>query len=160
MSKKIVLRALAFALVVATAVPSVANAAWPVASRSSYVSQRYSSYHRGLDIAGTYGVRVMPITGGTVIFAGWKRNCGGYQVWVRHSNNTYSAYYHLSRETTYAGKYVNNGSQIGNLGRTGCVTGAHTHVEVWKGYPWRTGSYRVNPWNYVMSGYWLPYRYR
>jgi hypothetical protein len=31
---------------------------------------------------------------------------------------------------------------------------------VWRGYPWSSGSYRVNPWTYIDSGTYLPYRYR
>ncbi len=154
-------RALSLALAVAITVPAVTSAHWPVQSRYSYVSQRFQDGHRGLDIAATYGTGVAPIISGTVVFAGYRNNCGGYQVWVRHSSGRYSAYYHLSREITYSGEYVTGSSErIGYVGTSGCVTGAHVHVEVWIGYPWRTGSYRVNPWNYVDHGYWLPYRYR
>ena len=155
-------RALALALAVALLLPVTALASWPVQSRYSYISQGYSSRHPALDIAGTRGTGVVPIGGGTVVFAGWKNNCGGYQVWIRHRDGvTYSAYYHLASETTYAGDYVlGEQERIGYLGSSGCVTGAHVHLEVWKGTPWRSGSYRVNPWWYVDDGYWLPYRYR
>ena len=154
-------RALTLALAVAIVLPATVSAAWPVQSRSSYMSQGYHGGHRGIDIAATYGTGVVPISSGTVVFAGWRNNCGGYQVWIRHSSGRYSAYYHLSREITYSGEYVSGGSErIGYIGKSGCVTGSHVHLEVWSGYPWRSGSYRVNPWNYVDSGYWLPYRYR
>jgi len=138
-----------------------ATAAWPVASRSSYVSQWYHSYHRAIDIAATAGTRVVPMRSGTVVFAGWKSNCGGYQVWVSHGNGLYSGYYHLSREVAYRGEYVTGQTKtIGYVGRSGCATGPHTHVEVWRGYPWRSGSYRINPWAYIDSGTYEPYRYR
>ncbi|HVL54686.1 MAG TPA: M23 family metallopeptidase [Vitreimonas sp.] len=157
-----ILRALALALTVAIALPAITSAAWPVTSHSSYVSQKFHDGHRGLDIAATKWTGVVPIGNGKVVFAGWKNNCGGYQVWVRHRDGvTHSAYYHLAQETTYAGHYVTGEkTRIGYVGTTGCVTGAHVHVEVWKGTPWRSGSYRVNPWNYVKKGYWLPYQYR
>lgn len=158
--KRMFLRALTLALAVAVIVPTVTSAAWPVASRTSYVSQRFHDGHRGLDIAATRGTTVVPIASGKVVFAGWKRNCGGYQVWIRHSSGRYTAYYHLARETTYAGDWVGGSTRIGTVGSTGCASGPHVHVEVWTGMPWRSGSYRVNPWRYVMSGYWLPYRYR
>lgn len=155
-------RALALALAVAMLIPSVTSAAYPVASRSSYVSQKFHDGHKGMDLAAPRWTRVVPIGNGKVVFAGYRKNCGGYQVWVRHSDGrTYSAYYHLSKEVTYSGEYVTGEKEvIGYVGTTGCVSGPHLHVEVWKGFPWRMGSYRVNPHNYIMKGYWLPYRYR
>jgi murein DD-endopeptidase MepM/ murein hydrolase activator NlpD len=155
-----ILRALALALAVAVVIPSVTLAQWPVASRTSYMSQRFHDGHRGIDIAATKGTKVVPISSGQVAFAGWKNNCGGYQVWIRHSSGRYTAYYHLAQETTYAGDYVGTSDRIGTVGTSGCVTGPHVHVEVWTSIPWRSGSYRINPWNYIDSGYWLPYRYR
>lgn len=154
-------RALVVALVAVILVPTVATAAWPVASRSSRVSQYYSTRHRAVDIAAPSGTRVVPVRSGRTVFAGWKNNCGGYQVWVNNGNGLYTAYYHLRREVSYRGEVVTGGSEtIGYVGATGCATGPHLHVEVWRGYPWRSGSYRVNPWRYIDSGYYLPYRYR
>lgn len=150
--------ALGVLLLLAAALP--AGASWPVATRSSYVSQYYHSYHRADDIAASGGTRIVPIRSGKVVFAGWKSNCGGYQVWVSHGNGLYTAYYHMSKEVSYTGKSVTAGSTtLGYVGKTGCATGNHVHVEVWKGYPWRSGSYRVNPWNYIDSGTYLPTRY-
>ncbi|HEX5826734.1 MAG TPA: M23 family metallopeptidase [Candidatus Limnocylindrales bacterium] len=153
--------AIAAAGLLALAVVLPAVASWPVASRSSYLSRGYSSSHRADDIAAPRGTRIVPIRSGRVVFAGWKSNCGGYQVWVGHGNGLYSAYYHMSRETSWSGRYVSRQeSTLGYVGTSGCVTGSHLHVEVWKGYPWRSGSYRVNPWNYIDSGTYLPYKYR
>ena len=138
-----------------------ATAAWPVASRSSYVSQWYRTGHPAMDLADDKWTRVVPVKSGKVVFAGWKSNCGGYQVWVSHGDGLYTAYYHLAREVTYRGAWVTGGSEtIGYVGTTGCATGPHLHIEVWRGYPWSSGSGRVNPWNYVDAGYFLPYRYR
>jgi murein DD-endopeptidase MepM/ murein hydrolase activator NlpD len=137
------------------------SAGWPVATRSSYISQWAHRTHMAIDIAAPAGTRLVPIRSGRVVFAGWKSNCGGYQVWVSHGHGLYSAYYHMSRETSYRGEWVSQGTEtIGYVGRTGCATGPHVHVEVWHGYPWRAGSYRVNPWRYLDAGYYLPYRYR
>ncbi len=156
------IRALILALAVLVALPAIAAAAWPVTTRSSYVSQWYSSGHRGIDIAAPRWSGVVPIGNGKVVFAGWKNNCGGYQVWVRHRDGiTYSAYYHLARETTSYGAAVTGATtRIGQVGMSGCASGNHLHLEVWKGLPWRWGSNRVNPWGYINEGYWLPYRYR
>jgi len=149
------------AALLALAIVLPTSASWPLATRNSYRSQAYHSYHRADDLAAATGTRIVPIRSGKVIFAGWKSNCGGYQVWVSHGNGLYSAYYHMSREISWAGRSVTRQtSTLGYVGSTGCATGPHVHVEVWHGYPWRSGSYRVNPWAYVDSGTYLPYRYR
>lgn len=149
------------AILLALAVVIPAVAAWPVASRSSYVSRGWSSGHKAYDIAADSGTRIVPIRSGKVVFAGWKSNCGGYQVWVSHGNGLYSAYYHMKRETSWRGRAVKaQESTLGYVGKSGCASGPHLHVEVWKGYPWRSGSYRVSPWNYIDSGTYLPSRYR
>ena len=150
---------LAALLLLAAALP--AGASWPVASRASYVSQGYHSRHRADDIAASRGTRIIPARSGTVVFAGWRSNCGGYQVWVSHGGGLYTAYYHMSRETSWKGRSVTRGlSTLGYVGASGCASGPHLHVEVWRGFPWRSGSYRVNPWPYIDSGTYLPYRYR
>jgi len=159
--KKRMTRAIAAALVAAILLPALTTAAWPVASRSSYVSQYYHSRHKAIDIAATRGTRVVPIRSGRTVFAGWRNNCGGYQVWVSHGDNLYSAYYHLSREISWRGEQVTGNTEtIGYVGTSGCASGPHVHVEVWRGYPWRSGSYRANPWNLIDEGTYLPYRYR
>lgn len=154
-------RAFIVALAVAFIVPAVAIASWPVASSTSYVSQYYHSRHKAIDIASKKWTKVKPIRSGKVVFAGWKNNCGGYQVWVSHGSGLYTAYYHLAREVVYKGKAVTRQSTtLGYVGTTGCASGPHLHLEVWRGFPWRSGSYRVNPWSYVDSGTYLPKRYR
>ena len=157
---RLVLAAVAGALLVGIAgLPS--SAAWPVASRDSYLSRGYSSGHRADDLAATRGTRVVPVGTGRVVFAGWKSNCGGYQVWVAHGDGRYTAYYHLGKEVVYSGKPVSRQeTTLGYVGSSGCATGPHLHVELWKGFPWRSGSYRVNPWGAIDSGSYLPSRYR
>jgi len=148
------------ALLLGVAVVAPAAAAWPVANRSSYVSQYYHRTHRADDIASARGTRIVPVYSGRVVFAGWRSNCGGYQVWVYHGNGLYTGYYHMSRETSWKGRWVSKSSStLGYVGATGCATGPHLHVEVWHGYPWRSGSYRVNPWSYIDSGTYFPPRY-
>jgi murein DD-endopeptidase MepM/ murein hydrolase activator NlpD len=161
----IVRRRTAFAIVaaailaLAVVVPTIAS--WPVASRSSYVSRGFTSYHKAYDLAAPRGTRIVPTMSGTVVFAGWRSNCGGYQVWVSHGNGLYTAYYHMSREISWKGRGVTRQqSTLGYVGATGCATGPHLHIEVWHGYPWHSGSYRVSPWRYIDNGTYEPYRYR
>ena len=98
---------------------------------------------------------------GKVVFAGWKNNCGGYPVWVSHGNGLYSGYYHLRSIAVSKGQWVTKSTTtLGRVGESGCATGPHLHVEVWRGFPWASGSYRVRPWSYIDDGTYLPYRYR
>lgn len=155
------IRAIVAALVVALILPAVVGASWPVATRDSWISQAFKQTHKADDIAASAGTPVVPMKSGKVIFAGWKRNCGGYQVWVSHGSGLYSAYYHLRTESVSRGQSVTRQqTRLGRVGATGCATGAHLHFEVWRGVPWGSGSYRVNPWRYIDSGYYLPKRYR
>jgi murein DD-endopeptidase MepM/ murein hydrolase activator NlpD len=141
------IRALLVALLVAIILPAAVLAHWPVVDRSAYVSQGYHYYHQANDLAAPLGTYVVPIRSGTVVFAGWKNNCGGYQVWLSHGNNFYTGYYHMSAVLVGAGQYVSRGQQIGRLGMSGCATGPHLHFETWIGPIW-DGGYRVNPLNY------------
>ena len=97
-------RALIAALVVAIVLPVSVLAYWPVGTRSSYISTGYSRSHPGIDSAATSGTKVVPIRSGRTVFAGYKGNCGGYQVWISHGNGLYSAYYHLRSETAGAAR--------------------------------------------------------
>ena len=155
------IRALVVAAAATLILPAAVFAYWPVASTGSYVSQGYSSWHKAYDLASYSGTPVVPLRSGTVAFAGWKANCGGYQLYVNHGNGLYSAYFHLRAEYAWRGEWVTAQSTLlGRVGQTGCATGPHLHVEVWHGYPWSSGAYRVNPWSYLDSGSYLPYRYR
>ena len=155
------IRAIAAALIVALVLPVAVQASWPVATRSSYISQGWHTYHRADDVSAAKGTPIVPIRSGKVVYVGRKSNCGGLQVYVKHANGLYSAYYHLSSESVYRGKWVTRQvSRLGRVGESGCTTGPHVHVEVWRDYPWHSGSYRVHPWRYIDSGTYLPARYR
>ena len=121
--------------------------AWPVPG--GYISQYFHYGHPAIDIAAPYGSRIVSAAAGTVIFAGWKDDMGGYQVWVSHGSGLYTAYYHMSAITVNVGEHVGRGEQIGRVGMSGVATGPHCHFEVWRGYPWQGSSYRVNPLAYL-----------
>ena len=155
------IRALAAALAATLILPAAVFAYWPVANRYAYVSQGYTTTHRGYDLASYTGTRVVPVRSGRVVLAGNRGTCGGIEIYISHGNGLYSVYYHLSAEYVYKGQWVTGQTTtIGRVGTTGCTTGPHLHVEIWRGYPWSSGAYRVNPWAYIDSGTYLPYRYR
>ncbi len=121
---------------------------WPVSGGGNYISQYFRYGHYGLDIAADYGSSVRASGSGTVIFAGWKGNGGGYQVWVAHGSSLYSTYNHMSGISVGSGQRVSKGQQVGRIGQSGRATGPHLHFEVWRGSVWNGGS-RVNPLGYL-----------
>jgi murein DD-endopeptidase MepM/ murein hydrolase activator NlpD len=120
--------------------------AWPVAG--GYISQYFHYGHYAIDIAADSGTRVSAAASGTVIFAGWKNNGGGYQVWISHGSNLYTTYNHMSAVSVGRGQAVSRGQQVGRVGMTGNATGPHLHFEVWRGPVWNGGT-RVNPLLYL-----------
>ncbi len=121
---------------------------WPVVGGGNYISQYFWWGHPAIDIAAAYGSTVRAAAAGKVIWAGWRDNGGGYQVYVAHGSGLYTTYNHMSAITVGVGQYVAAGQQVGRIGMTGDATGPHLHFEVWIGTPWISGSYRVNPMAY------------
>ncbi len=121
---------------------------WPVVGGGNYISQYYHYGHYAIDIAADYGSRVRAGGSGTVIFAGWKSNGGGYQVWIAHGSNLYTTYNHMSAVLVGRGQHVGAGQQVGRVGQSGNATGPHLHFEVWIGPVW-AGGRRVNPLAYL-----------
>ena len=122
------------------------NFAWP--APGGHVSQYYHYGHYGLDIDGSSGDRIVAAAGGTVTFAGWKSNGGGYQVWIAHGSGLYTTYNHMSSVSVGRGQHVSKGQKIGRMGATGFASGSHLHFEVWRGPIWNGGR-RVNPLAYL-----------
>lgn len=120
---------------------------WPVVGGGNYVSQYFHYGHYAIDVAATYGTPVVAADGGTVQFAGWKNNGGGYQVWISHGSGLFTTYNHMSAVTVSAGQSVGRGQQVGRIGQSGDATGPHCHFEVWLGPIWNGGT-RVNPMRY------------
>jgi murein DD-endopeptidase MepM/ murein hydrolase activator NlpD len=114
----------------------------------NYISQYFHYGHLGIDIAATYGTPIVAPLAGVVVFAGWKSNGGGYQVWISHGNNLYTMSCHMSGVTVSTGQSVGRGQGVGRVGMSGWATGPHDHFAVSIGYPWGGGSYFVNPLNY------------
>jgi murein DD-endopeptidase MepM/ murein hydrolase activator NlpD len=121
---------------------------WPVVGGNNYISQYFHYGHYGLDIAATYGTPVVAAAGGTVTFAGWKDNGGGWQVWISHGSGLYTTYNHMSAVLVSRGQGVGRGQQVGRIGQSGFATGPHLHFEVWRGPVWAGGT-RVNPLLYL-----------
>lgn len=103
-----------------------------------------STNHKALDIGIRYQTVYAPADG-YVVLASWQSGYGNF-IMIKHSNNLYTCYGHLSSYKVSAGQTVSRGQAIAVSGNTGVSTGPHLHFEV------RTSSSfysRVNPLNYI-----------
>ena len=92
---------------------------WPVVGGGNYISQYFHSGHTAIDIAADYGSPVVAAAGGRVVFAGWKSNGGGWQVWMSHGSGIYTTYNHMSSLSVGTGQSVGRGDRVGRIGQTG-----------------------------------------
>ena len=97
--------------------------------------------HHGVEFLNKFGTPVHAAGDGVVQFAGpdkeavyspW-RNFYGNVVVIRHANDMYTLYAHLSKIDVQAGDEVNADDLIGEVGQSGVATGSHLHFEVRKG---------------------------
>lgn len=130
--KEIILDTKQYAARTVAAIPGVVgegNFMWPT---SGVISQRYSWYHRAVDIANHSNPAVVAAQGGTVVSAGW--NGGGYgnYVVINHGNGYSTLYGHMLNNSIVvkAGQAVKQGQKLGTMGSTGRSTGTHLHFEV------------------------------
>ncbi|OLT48953.1 hypothetical protein BJF85_10840 [Saccharomonospora sp. CUA-673] len=100
-----------------------------------YGAPRGSASHAGQDITGPTGTAIYAARGGTVQATGSNLITGrtGTGIILRHANNTYTYYGHLSRVRVSRGDRVETGNWIGDMGATGNVTGPHLHFEIHTG---------------------------
>ncbi len=120
----------------------------PVNPSAIFDGRGYTSGHRAVDLTAALGTRVHPIAAGTIIFAGWYDNGGGWQVWISHGKvgpgkeALFTTYNHLDRiPTALRGvrTVVAPSDTIGWVGSTGHSTGPHLHFEAWRGQVWWFG---------------------
>ena len=103
---------------------------WPA---QGSITQRYTWYHRGIDIANSGAPDILTADSGKVIIAGWPDNSGyGNRVVVDHGNGYVTLYAHLAKIYVVAGQTVARGSSLGKMGSTGRSTGTHLHFEIIK----------------------------
>ncbi len=112
------------------------NFVWPT---QGTITQKYSWYHPGMDIANRASPTVVAADSGKVIAAGWDKTGYGNMVMIDHGNGYKTRYGHLQKIYVVAGQTVSRGSAIGQMGTTGHSTGTHLHFEIYK------GATRINP---------------
>ncbi|MGZ5131267.1 MAG: M23 family metallopeptidase, partial [Caldimonas sp.] len=87
------------------------------------------AFHAGLDFAAGLGTPIAAAAGGTVAFAGFKRDFG-WVVEIDHGNGLTTRYAHASELLVRPGQVVAPGDRIARVGSTGRSTGPHLHFEV------------------------------
>ncbi len=125
----------------AGAVTASGQFVWPTGGT---ITQRYSWYHKGIDIANRSAPGIVAADSGKVIVAGWPDRSGyGNRVMVDHGNGFVTLYAHLQKIYVTEGQTVKRGDVIGQMGSTGRSTGTHLHFEV------RLNGVALNPLGYL-----------
>ncbi len=108
------------------------------------------NHHESIDIAVPVGYSVKATAAGTVIHAydmGYKKSYGKVVI-IRHANNVYSLYGHLSQINVAKGANVAQGDIIGKSGNTGNSSGAHLHFAISN-----FNDQNMNTWKYFRDKY-------
>jgi len=124
---------------------------WPVEGRvTSTFGQRIDpfngegTFHRGVDIATTFGTPIIAPAPGVVSFAD-QMNGYGQALIIDHGSGITTLYGHMSAFIVTVGQTVNRGDLIGYVGQSGRATGPHLHYEV------RIHDTPVNPQRFLRS---------
>jgi murein DD-endopeptidase MepM/ murein hydrolase activator NlpD len=113
---------------------------WPT---GGVITQYYSWYHSGDDIANSVGTPIVAADAGRVTTVEYLNYGYGYHIIVDHGNGYQTLYGHLSRIDVGVGQNVSRGERVGFMGSTGRSTGSHLHFEVMK------NGARVNPLGFL-----------
>jgi len=97
--------------------------------------------HHGVEFLNKFGTPVHAAADGVVVFAGEDKEAV-YTPWIdfygkviviEHADDLFTLYAHLSEINVQAGKDVQVGEEIGEVGQSGVATGSHLHFEVRRG---------------------------
>ncbi len=119
--------------------------AWPV--ESPKVNQGFlltkKRPHWGIDLGGPKGTSILASERGYVVYTGRGFRGYGNLIVIEHTAEWASLYSHLDKISVKEGDYVDRGSVIGTMGRTGRASGVHLHFEI------RHNRQPVNPQAYL-----------
>jgi len=97
--------------------------------RTHPVTGEPDTYHGGLDFACSPSDDILSVQNGEVIEAVHSNVGYGNYVTVKHADDEYSRYAHLSSLRASIGDSVSQGESLGKCGTTGSSTGNHLHLE-------------------------------
>lgn len=97
--------------------------------------------HHGVEFQNPFGTHVYSAGDGEVVYADTDKvtmfsqwtNFYGNLIVIKHENDFYTLYAHLSTILVKQGDIVHAGDLIGEVGQTGGATGSHLHFEVRQG---------------------------
>lgn len=104
-------------------------------------------FHKGIDIAGRSGTKILATANGRVESVGKDRYLGWY-ISIDHGLDYRTLYAHLLKKPSLAvGQIVKRGHVVGKMGRSGRATAPHLHYAVTK----RSGDkeHAVNPRKFI-----------
>ncbi len=111
---------------------------WPAQGRltSKYGNRRNPfgrgiRFHKGIDIANSYGTSIKAAGSGIVTFSGTRAGYGRTII-IKHNSEYQSLYAHNSKNLVKVGDKVEKGQVIAKMGTTGRTTGCHLHFEIHK----------------------------
>lgn len=113
---------------------------WPA---QGSITQRFSWYHPGIDIANNTSPLIVAADSGRVTYAGWDSSGYGNMVLIDHGNGYITRYGHMSQIMVISGQTVGRGQSVGRMGTTGHSTGIHLHFEIYQ------NGVRVNPLGFL-----------
>ena len=88
------------------------------------------SNHYAVDLAGWPGTAIQATAPGKVVKSGWLGPYGK-MIEIDHGNGFRTRYGHMRKLRVKKGDSVELGQRIGDMGKTGRITGTHVHYEVW-----------------------------
>jgi len=102
---------------------------WPTTA-TNLSGTPFTSYHPGIDIAGSLGNAIYASASGVVVYAGWNNYGYGEMVVIDHGDGWQTLYAHMNDVDVACGQAVFQGNVIGGVGSTGNSTGPHLHFEM------------------------------
>ncbi len=95
-----------------------------------YLSNQFSTWHTGIDLAAGLGMPIHSITKGVVEDVNFGFLGYGNHITISHEDGWKSLYAHMGRIFVKKGQIVNEENTLGEVGLTGYTSGPHTHLEI------------------------------
>ncbi|NDJ36673.1 MAG: M23 family metallopeptidase [Chloroflexi bacterium] len=115
----------------------------PVGDIAYRVTNGFTTFHPGVDLAAERGTPIYASDTGVVVFAGYHRDGYGELIIVDHGEGWTTYYGHLATRFVGCGEQVQQGQLIGEMGLSGNATGIHLHFEI------READKPLNPYDFV-----------
>jgi hypothetical protein len=111
------------------------------------------NWHHGVDMGNPIGTPVYAAGDGEIIFVGSdmevihgpRTNFYGNVIVIKHENDLFTLYGHLSKIVVDTGQIVQAGDKIGEVGMEGVAIGSHLHFEIRRGGDGRDYFSTLNP---------------